>query len=88
MVNVLKAVLKPSKVALPVVTKVTKSSLSATVVENATSELKVTDSTEVSLDVDMTTASKAYSIIDAARGKEQEKIKAYNVEGLTEGRLH
>jgi hypothetical protein len=85
MVNVLKAVVKPSKVALPVVTKVTKSSLNATVVENATSELKVTASIEVSLDVDMTTASKAYSIIDAARGKEQEKIEASNAKGSIEG---
>ncbi|KAL5651779.1 hypothetical protein ACJX0J_037237, partial [Zea mays] len=39
-----------------------------------------------SLDVDMTTASKAYSIIDAARGKEQEKIEASNAKGLIEGK--
>jgi hypothetical protein len=65
-----------------------ESPLIATVVENMTRELKVTAIIEVSLDADMTSASKAYSITDAARGKEQEKIKAYNVEGLTEGRLH
>jgi hypothetical protein len=51
-----------------------------------TSELKVTASTEVSLDADMASASKAYSITDAARGKEQEKIKASNAEGSIEGK--
>jgi hypothetical protein len=65
-----------------------ESPLIATVVENMTSELKVPAIIEVSLDANMTSASKAYSITDAARGKEQEKIKAYNAEGLTEGRLH
>jgi hypothetical protein len=76
MVNVLKVVLKPAKMASPTALKITESLLCAPVVENVTIELKVAACAEASLDADKTSSPKDYLIIDVAKEKEQEKIEA------------
>lgn len=86
MANILMVVLNPSKVDSSVVPKIIESPPSFIVAENVTSKLKVDDGKEVSLDMGTTGALKTYSIIDAAREKEQEKIKASNAEDSTKGK--
>jgi hypothetical protein len=75
MANVLKTILKPAKMASPAALKITESPLSAPIIENVTTELKVAACAEASLDADKTSSPKAYLIIDVAKEKNKRKSK-------------
>jgi hypothetical protein len=67
MANILQAVLKPLKVASPMMPKVTKTPLSMPVVESLTTKLKVVASPRASLDTDKASGSKVYLITNAIK---------------------
>lgn len=81
MANVLKAVLKPLKVASLITPKATTIALSTHVDGSLTSELQVASSSKTSLEG---SALKCYSIPDTIQVKVQEKTKALGAEGSTE----
>jgi hypothetical protein len=71
-------VLKPTKMASPTASKITKNPLGATVTENVITKLKVATSAEASLYIDKTSSTKAYLITDAAREKNKIKLNLLN----------
>jgi hypothetical protein len=77
-------VLKPLKVVLTVISKITTILLSTHVARSLTSELKVPSSLKTSLDTGEGSTLKVYSITDTIREKEQEKTKALEDECFTE----
>jgi hypothetical protein len=78
MTNVLKAVLKPTKMASPTASKITKNPLGATVTENVITKMKVATNAEASLYIDKTSSTEAYLITDAAREKNKIKLNLLN----------
>jgi hypothetical protein len=77
MANVLKDVLRPTKMASPATPKIS---------EDAITGLKVTTSIEASLDIYKASSSNADLIGDAAREKEQDKVESSKAEGSLEKR--
>jgi hypothetical protein len=75
MANVLKAVLRPAKMASPVTPKIS---------ENVITKLKVTTNIETSSDIDKSSSLKADLIEDDIIEKEQDKVESSKVEGLLE----
>jgi hypothetical protein len=85
--NVLKAVLKPAKMASPTAAKITEGPLSAPVAENVTTELKVVACAEAFINEDKASSSKVYSTTNVGPEKEQEKTEASAADGLTEEKI-
>lgn len=83
MANVLKAILKPTSITSPAVSKVIGSSFSTPVAESVSAELKAIVSLRASLDSDTTSDVKVYSITDVVREEDQEKLEASQDEGST-----
>jgi hypothetical protein len=75
MANVLKAVLRPAKMASPITPKIS---------ENVITKLKVTTNIEISSDIDKASSLKADLIEDDIIEKEQDKVEPSKVEGLLE----
>jgi hypothetical protein len=86
MANVLKAILKPASITSPTVSKVIGSSFSTPVAESVSAELKAIVSPRASLDSDMASDLKVYSITYVVR-EDQEKFEASQAEGSTKKKV-
>lgn len=86
MTNILKVVLKPTKVLLPAAPKTIGPPHNTHVVESAKAELaaEVVDSPTINLNLDKAGASKTYIIADALNEKEREEAKGSKAEGSKE----
>jgi hypothetical protein len=76
MANILKIVLKPTRMTSPVAPKVIESPLSTSAAENVTTMLKTFASPEASLAADKASTSNIYSAIEAIIVKEHERTYA------------
>lgn len=80
MANVLKVVLKPAKVASHNAPKIINPPLSTPVAESVKAELEVANSPEITLDLEIASASKTYTIADALTGNERDEAKGSKAE--------